>query len=65
LTLAAAGSKAKLQLWDLGTNFGTRKAFATKLKESGKILKEKEAKEGHGGIIGVQDDDEESDVDED
>jgi periodic tryptophan protein 1 len=64
LTLAAAGSKAKLQLWDLGSNMGTRKVFASKLKASGKILKEKEAKEGHGGVIGVQSDGEESDADE-
>ncbi|KAH9064006.1 hypothetical protein EDB87DRAFT_1601812, partial [Lactarius vividus] len=25
LTLAAAGSKAKLQIWDVGANFGARK----------------------------------------
>ncbi|KAF5341629.1 hypothetical protein D9611_001467 [Ephemerocybe angulata] len=65
LTLAAAGSKAKLQLWDLGTNQGTRKVFHSKLKAAGKMLREKEAKEGHGGIIGVADDGEESEDEED
>ncbi|KAJ2926909.1 hypothetical protein H1R20_g10167, partial [Candolleomyces eurysporus] len=65
LTLAAAGSKAKLQIWDLGSNFGTRKVFAGKLKEAGKILKEKEAKDGHGGVIGVASDDESEDDDDD
>ncbi|TFK33210.1 WD40-repeat-containing domain protein [Crucibulum laeve] len=61
LTLAAAGSKAKLQIWDVGANFGARKAFGTKLREAGRVLKEKEAKEGGGGVIGVVDDHDESD----
>ncbi|KAF9560505.1 WD40 repeat-like protein [Agrocybe pediades] len=59
LTLAAAGSKAKLQIWDVGSNMGARKAFSGKLREAGKILKEKE--ENKGGVIGVASDDEESD----
>ncbi|KAF9485125.1 WD40 repeat-like protein [Pholiota conissans] len=59
LTLAAAGSKAKLQIWDVSSNFGARKAFGAKLREAGKIVKEKEA--GQGAVIGVADDDEESD----
>lgn len=63
LTLAAAGSKAKLQIWDVGANFGARKAFSSKLRDAGKALKEKAAGEG-GGVIGVQSDDEES-ADED
>ncbi|KAH9481300.1 putative WD repeat-containing protein C17D11.16 [Psilocybe cubensis] len=63
LTLAAAGSKAKLQIWDVGSTFGARKAFGAKLRAAGKELKEKE--EGKGGVIGVQSDDEESDADED
>jgi len=58
LTLAAAGSKAKLQIWDVGANFGAKKAFGNKLVEAGRILKEKEA--GSGGVIGVVSDDEES-----
>lgn len=56
LTLAAAGSKAKLQIWDVGANFGVRKAFESKLREAGRALKEKE--QDRGGVIGVVDDDE-------
>jgi periodic tryptophan protein 1 len=63
LTLAAAGSKAKLQIWDVGSNFGARRAFGNKLREAGQILKEKDAKEG-GGVVGVESDHEDS-ADED
>ncbi|EIN09961.1 WD40 repeat-like protein [Punctularia strigosozonata HHB-11173 SS5] len=67
LTLAAAGSKAKLQIWDVGANFGVRKTFAQKLKQAGKELKERE--KSSGGVVGVEDDDEGSErgggVDED
>lgn len=59
LTLAAAGSKAKLQIWDISANFGARKAFGDKLRDAGRTLKEKDVSEG-GGVIGVQSDDEES-----
>ncbi|KAI0067268.1 WD40 repeat-like protein [Artomyces pyxidatus] len=59
LTLAAAGSKAKLQIWDVGANFGARKAFSSKLAEAGRALKEKAS----GGVIGVVDDDEDGSVD--
>lgn len=59
LTLAAAGSKAKLQIWDVGANFGARKAFGNKLLEAGRIVKEREGNEG-GGVIGVENDDEDS-----
>jgi len=54
LTIAAAGSKAKLQIWDVGANMGARKAFASKFAEAGKNLKEKEG----SGLIGVVSDDE-------
>lgn len=60
LTLAAAGSAAKLQLWDIGANYSARTVFAPKLAEAGKTLKEKE---GGSGTVGVQSDDEEGDVD--
>ncbi|KAF7336845.1 putative WD repeat-containing protein C17D11.16 [Mycena venus] len=50
LTLAAAGSKAKLQIWDVAANFGARKAFGAKLREAGR-----------GGVVGVVSDDEDSD----
>ena len=61
LTLAAAGSKAKLQIWDVGANFGARKAFGTRLAEAGRALKEKKS----GGVISVADDDEDDDGDDD
>jgi len=64
LTVAAAGSKAKLQIWDVGANFGVRKAFGSKLREAGRTLREKEEAKG-GGVIGVASDGEESEVDED
>ncbi|EGN98850.1 hypothetical protein SERLA73DRAFT_89888 [Serpula lacrymans var. lacrymans S7.3] len=51
LTVAAAGTRGKLQIWDIGSNFGARKTFASKLAEAGRILKEKEG----GGIVGVVD----------
>ncbi|KAG2741555.1 transducin family protein/WD-40 repeat family protein [Suillus brevipes Sb2] len=56
LTIAAAGSKAKLQIWDVGANSGARRAFASKLSEAGRVLKEKEG----GGLVGLVDDDEAS-----
>lgn len=66
LTLAAAGSKAKLQIWDVGANFGARKAFGAKLREAGRVLREKAAQEGDGGgVVGVVSDDEGSDDDGD
>jgi periodic tryptophan protein 1 len=45
-----------LQIWDVGANFGVRKAFAQKLKQSGRELKERE--KSSGGVVGVEDDDE-------
>ena len=60
LTLAAAGSKAKLQIWDVGTNAGVRKAFASKLAQAGKELKEKSG----SGVVGVVDDDEDNSGDD-
>lgn len=56
LTIAAAGSRAKLQIWDVGANSGARRAFASKLSEAGRVLKEKEG----GGLVGLVDDDETS-----
>ncbi|KAG1737750.1 transductin family protein/WD-40 repeat family protein [Suillus lakei] len=57
LTIAAAGSKAKLQIWDVGANSGARRAFASKLGEAGRVLKEKEG----AGLVGLVNDDEASD----
>ncbi|THG93762.1 hypothetical protein EW145_g8285, partial [Phellinidium pouzarii] len=61
LTVAAAGSKARLQIWDVGANVGARKAFSEKLKEAGRELRAKES----GGVIGVASDDEDDSGDED
>jgi periodic tryptophan protein 1 len=59
--VAAAGSKAKLQIWDVGANFGARKAFGAKLREAGRVLREKaEGEGGSGGVVGVVSDGEES-----
>ena len=49
-----------MQVWDIGANFGARKAFGAKLAEAGRILKEKTS----GGVIGVVDDDEDVSADE-
>ena len=52
-----------MQIWDVGANMGVRKVFASKLKEAGKELKEKES--AGDGVVGViSDGEEESDVDE-
>ncbi|CAE6409530.1 unnamed protein product [Rhizoctonia solani] len=58
LTLAAAGSKAKLQVWDIGANAGVRKSFGPRLPvRQGGWERNREG----GGIVGVQSDNEESD----
>jgi periodic tryptophan protein 1 len=59
--VAAAGSKAKLQIWDVGANVGARKAFGPKLAAAGRELREKTG----GGVIGLHDDDEGSERGED
>ncbi|KAI0342698.1 transducin family protein/WD-40 repeat family protein [Trametopsis cervina] len=56
LTLAAAGSKAKVQVWDIAANAGARKSLASKLAEAGRSVKERTS----GGVIGVASDDEDS-----
>lgn len=59
LTLAAAGSKAKLQVWDVGTNAGARRAFGARVPtRRGGWERERET----GGVIGVVSDAEESDA---
>ena len=58
LTLAAAGSKAKVQVWDVAASQGARKAFDKKLAEAGRELKQMER--ASGGVIGVVSDGEES-----
>ncbi|KAJ4480763.1 WD40-repeat-containing domain protein [Lentinula lateritia] len=65
LTVAAGGSKAKLQIWDVASNAGARKAFGGKLREAGKVLSERSAEEARGGVVGLVSDGEESDGDDD
>jgi periodic tryptophan protein 1 len=60
--VAAGGSKNKLQVWDVGANFGVRQAFGSKLKEAGRVLREKA--EGQG-VVGLVSDGEESEEEED
>ncbi|KIP11071.1 hypothetical protein PHLGIDRAFT_100387 [Phlebiopsis gigantea 11061_1 CR5-6] len=60
LTLAAAGSKAKVQVWDIGANAGARKVLGPKLAAAGRAVKEKTT----GGVIGVESDLEDSSGDE-
>ncbi|KPV75970.1 uncharacterized protein RHOBADRAFT_35750 [Rhodotorula graminis WP1] len=52
-TLAVAGSKANLQIWDTATNPGIRTVFGDRLRALGKDLNKSGA-----GIVGVADDDE-------
>ncbi|ORX33958.1 WD40-repeat-containing domain protein [Kockovaella imperatae] len=55
LTLAAAGSKAALQIWDVASNPGARKAFGERLKRHGRSLGEIKQS---GGVVGVDEDSE-------
>ncbi|KAL0955075.1 hypothetical protein HGRIS_003992 [Hohenbuehelia grisea] len=85
LVIAAAGSKAALQLWDVAAVSGARKAFSSKLHEAGwrrAAGRWKKADDGtaaagggdddeeesgskrNGGVIGLVDDAEESEGDE-
>jgi periodic tryptophan protein 1 len=57
LTLAAAGTKGTVQLWDLSANGNTRRTFGSKLKAAGRSVKEKEG----AGIINVQEADDDDD----
>ncbi|KAJ3968371.1 WD40-repeat-containing domain protein [Lentinula raphanica] len=57
LTIAAGGSKGKLQIWDVGSNAGARKALGRKLREGG--FGEEKGKGGRD-VIGLVSDGEES-----
>lgn len=50
MTLAVAGSKAKLQIWDAASNAGVRSAFASRLQQAGKELTSKRAE-----VVGIED----------
>ncbi len=58
LTLAAAGSKATVQIWDVSSNAGARKAFGDRLRRHGRELGE--IKKG-GGIVVVDGGEDEED----
>ncbi|KAI9510390.1 hypothetical protein F5148DRAFT_593335 [Russula earlei] len=49
LTLAAARSKAKLQIWDVGANFGARKVFGARLGEAARARLKRMIVGGGGG----------------
>lgn len=61
LTVAAAGSKATVQVWDIASNQGARKAFGERLRRHGRELGE--IKKG-GGLVGITDEDEDVSDDE-
>jgi periodic tryptophan protein 1 len=58
LTLAAAGSAAKLQIWDVGASQHVRHVFGVKLREAGKVIRERD--NANGGVVGVVSDGEDS-----
>ena len=58
LTVAAAGSKATLQIWDAASNPGARRAFGDRLKRQGRDLGE--VKKGNG-VVGLDDDGDDED----
>jgi len=55
LTLAAAGSQARLQIWDVASNAAARKVFGDKLPQ--RSWKER----SNGGLVGVVNDDDDGD----
>ncbi|GAA5829504.1 hypothetical protein JCM3770_002477, partial [Rhodotorula araucariae] len=59
-TLAVAGSKANLQIWDTATNPGIRAVFGDRLRALGKDLSKSGA-----GIVGVADDHEDEEDEDD
>ncbi|KAL7419384.1 rRNA-processing protein [Cryptotrichosporon argae] len=60
LTLAAAGSKAVVQVWDVASNAGARKAFGDRLRRHGRELGA--VKKG-GGVVAVNGSEEDEDED--
>lgn len=62
LVLAAAGSKAKVQVWDVSANGGARAVFAPKLQAAGRELRER--KGDGGGVVGVVSDGEDDSGDD-
>jgi periodic tryptophan protein 1 len=54
LTVAAAGTKGNLQIWDVGANANVRKTFGSKLRAAGRELKEKAG----DGVVTMENDNE-------
>lgn len=66
-TLAVAGSKANLQIWDTISNAGVRQVFGDRLRALGKDV-EAEAERrraGAGGVVRLANDDDEDSAGED
>ncbi|WOO85103.1 putative WD repeat-containing protein [Vanrija pseudolonga] len=61
LTIAAAGSKASLQVWDVASNPGARKAFGDRLRRHGRELAEIKKS---GGVVANNGGDEEEEDDD-
>lgn len=54
-TVAVAGSKAVVQIWDLTTNNGVRSVFHDRLKQHANFNFDETRTVGNGGVIGVAD----------
>lgn len=52
-TIAIAGSKSSLQIWDTASNAGIRRAYGERMKNLGKDLDACIGK-GNGGLIGLE-----------
>ncbi|KAG0152153.1 hypothetical protein CROQUDRAFT_650229 [Cronartium quercuum f. sp. fusiforme G11] len=54
-TIAVAGSKAVVQIWDLTTNNGVRSVFKDRLKQHANFNLDEKRTFGNAGVIGVAD----------
>ncbi|KNZ57659.1 hypothetical protein VP01_2105g2 [Puccinia sorghi] len=65
-TVAVAGSKASLQIWDLATNNGVRSVFRDRFKQYAKLVDLDSRKPlGTDGVLAVRDDPDSEEEDED
>jgi len=65
-TVAVAGSKASLQIWDLATNNGVRSVFRDRFKQCAPLVDWDARKPlGTDGVLAVRDDDPDDDQDDD
>lgn len=63
LTIAAAGSKGLLQIWDVSANAGARRSLGEKIQAAGRPLREREG-DGLVGVVDYDDDDSEGEGEE-